>query len=141
MRQRKGSITPGVHYALTTHLPGDLDLRDREGKDGERAKGTGAFKYEGTRQQISSIEAVALGPMLRAQAPKRGSHSVYPSRRWLRGSLPVVRDDRTGKGQRRRCAACAVGARGTQRAKYPHQEGTLLLFISRREGGTFSATP
>ena len=81
---------PGVHNALTTHLPGDLELRDRGGKDGARAKGTGAFKYEGTLQQISSIEAVALGPMLRAQAPKRGSGSVYPSRRRLRGSLPVL---------------------------------------------------
>jgi hypothetical protein len=55
--------------------------------------------------------------MLWAQAPKCGSRSVYPSRRRLRGSLPVVWHDRTRKGQRRSCAAYgAVGADGTRRA-------------------------
>jgi hypothetical protein len=35
---------------------------------------------------------------MQTQAPKRGSCSVYPSGRRLRGSVPVVRDERTRKG-------------------------------------------
>ena len=90
--------------------------KGRGGKDGKRAERTSACWYERTTRRISTIEGATLGPMLRAQASKRGSRSVYPSRRRLRGSLPVVRDDRTPKGQRRRCAACAVGADRTRRA-------------------------
>jgi hypothetical protein len=52
---------------------------------------------------------------MQSPAPKRGSYSVYPSRRRLRGSLPVVRHDRTSKWQRRSCARRAVGADGKRR--------------------------
>jgi hypothetical protein len=89
--------------------------KGRGGKDGKRAKRTSACWYEGTTRWISSIEAQALGTM-RAQASKHSSCSVYPSRRRLRGSLPVVRDDRSRKGLRRRCAACTVGTERTRRA-------------------------
>src|SRR4028119_187089 len=61
----------------------------------------------------------ARGPMLWAQAPKRGSRGVYASRRWVCGAPPVVRDDRTRKGQRRRCAAGAVGGEGRRGAMSP----------------------
>ena len=53
--------------------------------------------------------------MLWAQAPKCGSCSIYPSRGWLRGSLPVVWHDRTRKEQWRSCTTGAVGADGTRR--------------------------
>src|ERR687893_505858 len=92
-----------------------------EETDGKRAERTGAWPYEGTTRRISSISAAALGAVLRAQAPKRGFRCVYASRRRLRGSLPVVREDRTRKGQRRRCAACAVGSRWYVTSNKPHQ--------------------
>src|SRR5918998_5758397 len=97
---------------------GHLAPKDGGWKDGERAKGTGAWSYEGTTQlRIPSIEATAIRPRVRGQAPERDSRRVYASRRRLRGSLPDVRDDRIRKGQRRRCAACdAVGADGARRA-------------------------
>ena len=78
--------SPCPYYAPTRGTSPTRGLR-RQGD--ERAKGTVAWWYERARR-LPSIEARALGPMLRAQAPKRGSHSVHPSRRRLRGSLPVV---------------------------------------------------
>ena len=76
-----------------------------EEKDGELAERTGACWSEGA----------TLGPTLRPQASKRGTRRVCPSRRRLRGSLPVVRHDRTSKWQRRSCARRAVGADGKRR--------------------------
>src|SRR5215212_10099436 len=109
MRTRNGSTTPGGPCALTMHPLGELRaLKDGGEKDSERAKETGAFWYGGTaRQRISSIEAPAPGSVP-PQAPKRGTRSVYASRRRLRRSVPIVRDERTPKGQRRRCAACGA---------------------------------
>ena len=102
--------------------------KGRGGKDNERAEGTSACSCEGTIRRISNIETEALRVSMRAQAPKRGSRGVYASRRWLCGALPVVRDDRTPKGQRRRCAACAVGADGRRRAT-TLTRGASCLFI------------
>jgi hypothetical protein len=52
---------------------------------------------------------------MRAQAPKRGTRSFYASRRRLRGSLPVVRDDGPVRGNGEDARRVAVGADGTRR--------------------------
>jgi hypothetical protein len=52
---------------------------------------------------------------MRAQASERGSYSVYPSRRRLRGSMPIVRHYRPCKGQRSIGERCAVKADGKGR--------------------------
>jgi hypothetical protein len=103
--------------------------KGRGGKDNERAEPTSACSCEETIRRISNTETQALRGPMRPQAPKRGSRGVYASRRWVCGALPVVRDDRTRKGQRRRCAACAVGADGRRRAITLNPRGAGCLFI------------
>ena len=88
----------------------------------------GACWYERTRRIWSmDSRALLLGPMW-AQASERGSYSVYPNRRRLRGSMPVVRHDRICKGRRRNSTRCSVKARfpRTQRWRPMSREGLPL---------------
>ena len=88
------------------------------GEERAKKKRIGAWCWEERarrQRRILRIETAALGRPMRAQASKRGTHSVYASRRRLRESVPIVWHDRTCKGRRGSRARCAIGSNGKRR--------------------------